>query len=149
MKKLDENRGELEEHHPILIACNLTLDQHQLNGLQGLNVEDSSLSWNEQTAKKWIVLLASDGKDEAGDFAMRESPQIHDLIRLRDLELPGCFADKEYMYVMADMIAMSLMDLHMDNPLSMCGEVVAHWRSAMGKERGSSWPRECYDRRYV
>jgi hypothetical protein len=69
--------------------------------------------------------------------------------KLVDLERASCFDKKKHHNMLADMVALSMTDFHLGNPLSSCDDIVATWRKHKGKGVGSSYPQGCYDGIYA
>ena len=139
MQMDDDHRFAYESDFPMIVACNFTLRPNQLEILNN--------TWPMgQLGRKWSVLLASDNQTPNGETAFRDSPQVALVKKLSDYE--PCLGQSPYYDMLADMYALSKMDLHLENPVSSCGDVVAHWRNALNKPKGTSWPPLCYDGRY-
>jgi hypothetical protein len=116
--------------------------------LQRQKINESS--WKGLISSSEVsILLASDSQTPFGEAALFRSPVVRTISKITDGEKPSCFKNKKFHYMLAEMLALSLTDYHMGNVLSSCDDIVAHWRSANGKEKGSSYPPICYDGFYL
>lgn len=130
-------RSWLETRNHLLMGCNYTLSASQTNILRS--------RWPEIFQNPLAVLLATDSQDPTGDAVISKSRLPVKVRTLAEMEQPTCFSGKKYHYMLAEMIAMSLADFHMENSMSSCGDIVAHWRQSLGKPKGSSFPQICYN----
>ena len=143
LRKMDEgNRTFFERRHNLMIACNFTLNDVQ--------VEIIKKTWEAPLlARPFVALLSTDGYDRVGDTAFYASRLPVRIEQLKEYENPACFEDKRIQYMLAEMLGMVLTDYHMDNPLSSCAPIVVQWRKTFAnKSVGSSYPPICYDGYY-
>lgn len=131
-------RQEFELAHHLLITSNYSLSPTQV----GILKQEWPLLFSKPRIK---ILLATDNQTPASESEMRQIDfgTIHKLE-----EYDSCVAKIRHHNMLADMWAMSLLDLHMANPLSSCDDVVVQWRRKGGKPAGSSYPPKCYDGYY-
>lgn len=145
----DAVRMELIRTRPELYHCNYTLDARQMMFFKTEFAE----VFDAKPPKKVSVFLADDGQVPSGTLALKRSKAIVDVVELGDAvrNMPTltepCFKGN-MRSMMADAYALALMPYHMDNPVSSCGSIVTIWRTALGKQRGSSYPTQCYDEFY-
>ena len=135
---LDEPyRGRFEKDFPLMMSCNYTFSEVQIEGLR----KEFPLLFEQPI----VVLLASDGQTPKGDEAIRNSSMPVGVETIAKYELPTCFEKRQYHDMLAEMISMVYSDFHMDLMTSSCAPFVAHWRNALGRVKGTSYPPICYD----
>lgn len=138
----ESTRNALENKYPLIMACNYSLSENQANILR----KDWPIMFNNSKKAPMLeILLATDNQTPEGEKIMRaiDFGIVH---KLEDYET--CFVNMDFQYMLADMIALSLTDLHIGNPLSSCDDIIVHWRKARGKQIGTSFPQGCYDEYY-
>lgn len=136
----DDERDTLEREFHHVMGCNYTLNSVQEEILRQ--------TWPALFHQPFAVILATDKQAPAGDQALKNSPLPVEVTELARMERPTCFERKRNHFLLAEMIAQSLADFHMENVVSSCGNIVAIWRAGKGWPRSSSWPPMCYDAYY-
>ncbi|KAH9255101.1 hypothetical protein BASA81_006860 [Batrachochytrium salamandrivorans] len=131
-------RQEFELAHHLLITNNYSLSSTQVKILK----QEWPLLFSKPRVK---ILLATDKQTPASESEMHQIDfgTVHEL-----QDYDSCLVKIKHHNMLADMWAMSMLDLHMGNPISSCDDIVAHWRQRNGKLIGSSYPTKCYDGYY-
>lgn len=131
----------VERAVPVVMTCNYTMAPHQV---EILNKTWPILFRNGPVA----FLIADDGQMPKGRVRFQQSSVVHYWSSLELMEDPGCFVKKKYHYMLAEMYAMAMTDLHMGMILSSCDDIVAIWRRRHGYNATSSFPLGCYSGYY-
>lgn len=93
------------------------------------------------------VLIASDGQRPDSEQAMRERMPLAarpvDLTRGGAPGADAVFRDRPRA-MFADSWALALSDLAVENPMSSCASLLAHWRLALGRDPDTLFPSKCF-----
>ena len=96
----------------------------------------------------FAFMIADDGQAPKGRESFERSFAVQYFGNTAAFENEECFAKKKNHYMLADMYAMALSDLHMGMVISSCDDITVIWRRARGRQRGTSYPTECYNGYY-
>ncbi|KAH9261411.1 hypothetical protein BASA81_000055 [Batrachochytrium salamandrivorans] len=140
----------LEPKHPMLMACNYSMDAMQQKIFQQ--------KWPtvfDVPGKKFNVLFTTDNNDKKGDAKLLKSTAIRTSFKIEEKSPHdgACTNEKHpqrpHRLMLKEMYALALADYHMANPCSSCDVIVVHWRKVLGKAVGSSFPPQCFDGYYL